>query len=53
MLFGFIIASVAAYFGYTAKGGALEVGRASTNSVVINSILILVTDLVFTQLAMG
>lgn len=53
MLFGFIIASVAAYFGYTTKGGALEVGQASTNSVVINSVLILVTDLVFTQLAMG
>lgn len=53
MLFGFIIASVAAYFGYTAKGGALEVGAASTNSVVINSVLILVTDLLFTQLAMG
>ncbi len=53
MLFGFIIASVAAYFGYTAKGGALEVGQASTNSVVINSVLILVCDLVFTQLAMG
>lgn len=53
MLFGFIIASVAAYFGYNAKGGALEVGVASTNSVVITSILILMTDLVFTQLAMG
>ncbi len=53
MLFGFIIASVAAYFGYTVKGGALDVGKASTNSVVINSILILITDLVFTQLAMG
>ncbi len=53
MLFGFIIASVAAYFGYNAKGGALEVGIASTNSVVMNSILVLVTDLVFTQLAMG
>lgn len=53
MLFGFIIASVAAYFGYTAKGGALEVGQASTNSVVMNSVLILICDLVFTQLAMG
>ncbi len=53
MLFGFIIASVAGYFGYTVKGGALDVGKASTDSVVINSILILVTDLVFTQLAMG
>jgi phospholipid/cholesterol/gamma-HCH transport system permease protein len=53
MVFGFIIASVAAYFGYTAKGGALEVGQASTNSVVINSVLILVCDLVFTQLVLG
>jgi len=53
MLFGFIIASVAAYFGYTTKGGALDVGEASTNSVVTNSVLILITDLVFTQLAMG
>lgn len=53
MLFGFIIASVAAYYGYTTKGGALEVGLASTKSVVINSVLILVTDLLFTQLAMG
>lgn len=53
MLFGFIIASVAGYFGYYVKGGALDVGKASTDSVVINSILILVTDLVFTQLVMG
>lgn len=53
MLFGFIIASVAGYFGYNVKGGALDVGKASTDSVVINSILILVTDLVFTQLVMG
>ncbi len=53
MLFGFIIASVAAYFGYTAKGGALEVGQASTNSVVVNSVLILASGLVFTQLVLG
>ena len=53
MIFGFIIASVAAYFGYFVKGGSLDVGRASTDSVVINSILILITDLAFTQLVMG
>ena len=53
MIFGFIIASVSAYFGYSVKGGALEVGKASTDSVVINSVLILMTDLVFTQLVMG
>lgn len=50
MIFGFIISTVAAYFGYNVRGGALDVGRASTDSVVINSILILVADLVFTNL---
>ncbi|HOV70583.1 MAG TPA: ABC transporter permease [Dysgonamonadaceae bacterium] len=53
MIFGFIISSVSAYFGYNVHGGALEVGKASTDSVVINSVLILMSDLVFTQLVMG
>lgn len=53
MIYGFIIASVSAYFGYHVKGGSLEVGKASTDSVVINNILILAADLVFTQLVMG
>ena len=53
MIFGFIISSVSAYFGYTVQGGALEVGKASTDSVVINSVLILMAGLVFTQLVMG
>lgn len=53
MIYGFIIASVSAFFGYNAKGGATEVGMASTNSVVINNILILLTDLMFTQLVMA
>ena len=39
--FAFIITSVAAYYGYYVKGGALEVGKASTNAVVSSSILIL------------
>ena len=53
ILFGFIISSVAAYYGYYAQGGSLDVGRASTNAVVISSILILITDLLITQLVMG
>ncbi|MDR0332739.1 MAG: ABC transporter permease [Dysgonamonadaceae bacterium] len=53
MIFGFIIASVSAFYGYNAKGGALEVGQASTNSVVTNSILILAANLLFTQTTMG
>ena len=42
--FAFIISSVPAYFGYYVKGGALEIGRASTKAVVISCILILFAD---------
>jgi phospholipid/cholesterol/gamma-HCH transport system permease protein len=42
--FAFIIASVPSYFGYYVKGGALEIGRASTKAVVITCILILFAD---------
>lgn len=49
-VFGFIITSVAAYYGYYAHGGALEVGKASTNAVVSSSILILLADVILTKL---
>lgn len=42
--FAFIISSISAYFGYNVKGGALEIGRASTSSVVVSCILILIAD---------
>jgi phospholipid/cholesterol/gamma-HCH transport system permease protein len=50
IVFAFIITSVAAYQGYYTKGGALEVGKASTRSVVYNSILILIANLVITEI---
>ncbi len=50
--FAFIISSVAAYYGYYVSGGALEVGKASTNSVVSSSILILLADVILTKLLM-
>ena len=50
LFFAFIIASVASYFGYYVKGGALQVGKASTNSVVSSSILILLFDVILTKL---
>ena len=50
MVFAFVISSTASYFGYNVKGGALQVGKASTNSVVMSSVLILALDLVMTQL---
>ncbi|KAA6301530.1 MAG: putative phospholipid ABC transporter permease protein MlaE [Candidatus Ordinivivax streblomastigis] len=53
MVFAFIIVSVASYFGYNVKGGALEVGKASTDSVVLSSVMILAVDLVMTQLMLG
>ena len=42
--FAFILSTVPAYFGYNVKGGALEIGRASTSAVVVSCILILVAD---------
>ncbi|MGZ3882710.1 MAG: MlaE family ABC transporter permease [Bacteroidia bacterium] len=50
VVFAFIITSVSAYHGYYTSGGALEVGQASTKSVVYNSILILIANLVITQI---
>ena len=42
--FAFILSSVPAYFGYNVTGGALEIGRSSTTSVVVSCILILIAD---------
>ena len=42
--FAFILSSIPAYFGYHVKGGALEIGRASTSAVVVSCILILCAD---------
>jgi len=53
LFFAFIIASVSAFFGYTVEGGSIEVGKASTDSVVCSSVLILFADLILTKLLMG
>ena len=50
LFFAVIISSVASYFGYHVKGGALQVGKASTNAVVSSSTLILLFDLILTKL---
>ncbi|HEU4554906.1 MAG TPA: ABC transporter permease [Chitinophaga sp.] len=42
--FAFIISSVSAYYGYNVKGGALEIGKASTTAVVVSCVLILFAD---------
>jgi len=44
--FAFLISSIPAYYGYYVKGGALEIGRASTKSVVVSCVMILFADYV-------
>ncbi len=49
VFFAFIITSVSGFYGYYARGNSLEVGRASTNAVVVSSVAILVVNLILTQ----
>ena len=49
-VFAFIITSVSAYYGYYAQGNSLEVGRASTKAVVSSSIVIMIFNLILTQI---
>jgi len=48
--FAFIISSIPAYYGYYVNGGALEIGRASTRSVVVSCIMILFADYILAAL---
>ena len=50
IFFAFIVSSISSYFGYHAKGGAISVGRASTEAVVYSSIFILVFNFVLTKI---
>ncbi len=49
-VFGFIITSVSAFFGYYAFGGSLDVGRSSTRAIVTCCVAILISNLLLTQL---
>ena len=50
IVFAFIITSISSYYGYYLKGGALEVGKASTNAVVYSSVFILFANYILTHL---
>jgi len=49
-VFGFIIATMSSFLGYTTQSGTEGVGRASTRSVVLSSILIIVTNVVLVRM---
>ena len=53
VVFAFIITSVSAYFGYFTKGGAINVGFASTKAVVYSSILLLIFNFILTNLILS
>jgi phospholipid/cholesterol/gamma-HCH transport system permease protein len=50
IVFGFLIVSIASFYGYYTKGGALDVGKASTQAVVSSSIAILIANFILTQI---
>jgi len=51
--FGFIVGIVGAYKGYNADNGTVGVGRASTSSVVVSSLLILLFDMVLGRITIS
>ena len=53
ILFALILATVPSYHGYYMRGGALEVGKASTKSFVWTSIIIIVVNFIITQLLLS
>ncbi|MDA7711180.1 ABC transporter permease [Flavobacteriaceae bacterium] len=51
--FSFILATIPAYHGYFMKGGALEVGKASTTSFVWTTVVIIIFNYLITQLLLA
>jgi phospholipid/cholesterol/gamma-HCH transport system permease protein len=52
LVFGFILATVGCYKGLTVRGGTQGVGRATTQAVVVSSVLIIIADLFLTKLSL-
>ena len=49
-VFAFIVSSISAFQGYYTSGGALEVGKSSTNAVTNSCIVILIADYLLAQM---
>ena len=52
-IFALLLATIPSYFGYYMKGGALEVGKASTTSFVWTSVFIILSNYLITQLLLS
>jgi phospholipid/cholesterol/gamma-HCH transport system permease protein len=53
LIFAFLLATIPAFYGYYMKGGALEVGQASTTSFVWTSVVIIICNYIITQLLLA
>ncbi len=53
LVFAFVLATIPSYHGFYMKGGALEVGKASTTSFVWTSVVIIILNYILTQLLLG
>ena len=53
LVFAFILATVPSFHGYYMKGGALDVGKASTKSFYWTSIIIIILNYIVTQLLLS
>ncbi len=49
-VFAFIVTTISAFFGYFVGGNSLEVGRASTHAVVTSSVVVMIFNLILTQI---
>lgn len=53
VVFAFILATIPSFHGYYMKGGALEVGEASTTSFVWTSVVIILLNYILTQMLLS
>lgn len=53
LVFAFVIATVPSFHGYYMRGGALEVGKASTTAFVWTSVVIIILNYILTQMLLG
>jgi len=52
-IFAFILATIPSFYGYYMKGGALEVGKASTTAFVWTSVVIILLNYIITGMLLG
>ena len=53
LVFAFLLATIPSFYGYYMKGGALEVGKASTTAFVWTSVVIILANYFLTSILLG